>query len=114
MRVLDPYILLFSNLDKQNTQRKGLAQIKSPQYRVAMFEIKLLGSDAVVSALNDIMQYFYKLGEDTQTADPRETLTKWGQLLLAIRKDLGSQRTKLTPHDMLRGEIKDIDEYLTK
>ena len=34
----------------------------------------------------------------------------WGSLLLAIRRDLGAKGTKLTEKDMLRSQIKDIDD----
>jgi len=36
----------------------------------------------------------------------------WGALLIEIRKSLGNKKTKLKEVDMLRGMIKDIDNFL--
>ena len=111
MQVLDPYILLFSNLDNAKAHSNALATLVTPKYRKAMFEIKLLASDQVVSAFNDLMQFFYQARENNESAEPIQALTKWGEFLLAIRRDVGSQTTKLAPLDMLRGEITDIDKH---
>ncbi len=57
------------------------------------------------------MQHVYK-AESTEKQDPRKMMSLWGTLLLEIRKSLGNKKTKLNELDMLRGMIKDIDEYL--
>ena len=44
-----------------------------------------------------------------QNADT--TLSFGGFGLIAIRKDLGNDKTQLKEIDMLRGQIKDIDQY---
>ena len=58
------------------------------------------------------MQYTYK-SEDSSEKDPKEMMRLWGVLLLEIRKSLGNRRTKLDEWDMLRGMIKDIDEFVS-
>ena len=86
-------------------------KITSKDYRKAIFELGLLGSDSVVRAYNDLMQYFFKLGSDGKQ-DMHETIRLWGTFRLEIRKSLGNKRTKLNAFDMLRGEITDIDKLL--
>jgi hypothetical protein len=70
----------------------------------------LVGSDEVVSAHNELMQYAYR-AEETGEKDPVEMLRLWGILLLKIRKSLGYKSTKLNEWDMLRGMIKDINKF---
>ncbi len=57
------------------------------------------------------MQHVYE-AESTGNQDPRKMMSLWGTLLLEIRKSLGNKKTRLNELDMLRGMIKDIDEYL--
>ena len=59
--------------------------------------------------MNDLMQYFYKIERDGTSPKPRVFLNLWGGVLLAIRRDLGIRNTKLSSIDMLRSQIKDID-----
>lgn len=112
--ILEPYIELFANLSRGGGVNKGIEQkIASKDYRKAIFELGLLGSDGVVRAYNDLMQYFFKLGSGGKQ-DMYETMRLWGTLRLEIRKSLGNKRTKLSAFDMLRGEIKDIDKFLNE
>ena len=112
--ILEPYIELFANLSRGGGVNKGIEQkITSKDYRKAIFELGLLGSDGVVLAYNDLMQYFFKLGSD-EKQDMHETIRLWGTLRLEIRKSLGNKRTKLNAFDMLRGEIRDIDKLLNE
>ena len=112
--ILDPYIELFANLSRGEGVNSGIEQkITSKDYRKAIFELGLLGSDSVVRAYNDLMQYFFKLGSDGKQ-DMHETIRLWGTFRLEIRKSLGNKRTKLNAFDMLRGEITDIDKLLNE
>ena len=72
-----------------------------------MFELNLMGSDDVVRAMNAFMQHTFHSGNDS-----KGMITKWSELLLAIRKDLGNKRTNIEPMGMLRNQIKDIDKYM--
>jgi len=108
--ILDPYVELFANLSKGEGVTSKIGQkISSKDYRKAIFELGLLGSDEVVHAYNDLMQYFFKLSPNVQQ-DMRETVKLWGKLRLEIRRSLGNKKTKLDEFDMLRGEITDIDK----
>ncbi len=108
--ILAPYIKLFASISRgdKNTDEIG-QQITSDEYRKAIFELGLVGSDKVVCAYNDLMQYFFKLGSSGKQ-DMYETTRLWGKLRLEIRRSLGNKNTKLTEIDMLRGEITDIDK----
>ncbi|MCK5175996.1 MAG: hypothetical protein KAR47_21555 [Planctomycetes bacterium] len=108
--ILEPYFLLFSDTSKKNMEIV-LEKITSPQYRKASFRLCLLGSDDVVQAYNTMWQHTYK-AEQTGNQDSKELIRLWGALLIEIRKSLGNKKTKLKEVDMLRGLIKDIDDFL--
>lgn len=109
MQILDPFIRVFAGVKNPSETQKALKQIISYENRRAFFELNMLGSDDVVRAVNNYMQYIYKKGDDDSPGNPQEILVHWGGLLLAIRKDLGNKRTKLKEADMLRALITDID-----
>ena len=112
MQILDPFIRVFAGVKNPSETQKALKQIISYENRRAFFELNMLGSDDVVRAVNNYMQYIYKKGDDDSPGNPQEILVHWGGLLLAIRKDLGNKRTKLKEADMLRALITDIDRVV--
>ena len=112
MQILDPFIRVFAGIKNPSETNKALKQIVSYENRRAFFELNLLGSDDVVRAVNDYMQFVYKQGADSGQDNSNDIITYWGGLLLAIRRDLGNKRTKLTEADMLRALITDIDRVL--
>jgi len=108
--ILEPYITLFSDTSEKG--RTGVIKtITSPQYRKTAFQLCLLGSDDVVQAYNAMLQHQYE-AERTGKQDALELMRLWGALLIEIRKSLGNNKTKLKEFDMLRGMIKDIDDFL--
>jgi hypothetical protein len=107
--ILEPYIELFADI-KGKGSIKATQKITSYDYRKTAFDLNLVGSDEVVSAHNELMQYAYR-AEETGEKDPVEMLRLWGILLLKIRKSLGYKSTKLNEWDMLRGMIKDINKF---
>ena len=108
--VLEPFIRIFAGINDPAQTQAALEQVQSYEYRRRiMFELNMMGSDEVVVALNNMMQHIYRTEE--VPSDPVDMLRHWGRLLIAIRKDLGSENTKLEEVDMLRGQIKDIDQY---
>ena len=109
--LLEPYIRMFSAVNDPKVQAQVTRQIVSMEYRKTSFEFSLLASDQVVRAFNDMMQFFFTVGEQ---ADPIKMLTLWGAFLLEIRKSIGEPKTKLTAVEMLRGQITDIDQVLGK
>jgi hypothetical protein len=106
--ILEPYIELFTDI-KGKGSIKATQKITSYDYRKTAFELNLV--DEVVSAYNTLMQHAYK-AEETGDKDPVNILRLWGYLLLEIRRSLGYKSTKLNEWDMLRGMIKDIDEFV--
>ena len=65
----------------------------------------------MVIAMNELMQSFYRQKEGPTQNDTKNIIDLWGNVLLAIRRDVGNKRTKLKPIDMFRGQISDIDKY---
>lgn len=106
-QVLEPYVLAFSNIGKSQGDDVE-ALYTSVDYRRAIFELNVVGSDDVIRAMNDFMQYFYGLERQEKAIEPEQFLLLFGRVLLAIRKDLGNRRTKLSEIDMLQSQIKDI------
>ena len=80
-------------------------------YKKTAFEFNMVGSDAVVRAFNNLMQFFYRADEQgPENIDPKEMIKHWGQFLIEVRKSLGNPKTKLTAVDMFRSLIKDVEK----
>ena len=118
--VLEPFIMLFTKeagvpRDRQskNKTKDEIAQeiITSLDYKKTAFELALIGSDEVVKAFNELMQYFYSINNQEMTSDPRDVMHKLGYLLLEIRKSSGNQRSKLHHFEMLEWMITDLRKY---
>lgn len=108
-KILNPFITLFSAKENQKLKDKALDEITSIEYRKAGFNLITFGSDEMVNAYNDMMQGFYK-GESN--INPNETMRKFANFLLSIRKDIYNKDTKLKEWDMLKFMITDIDEII--
>lgn len=109
--ILEPFIRIFAGIKNPAEQQKAMKQIKSFEYKRAAFEFNLLGADDVVKSFNDLMMHIYSTEEDS-TPNPAELFKYWGAFLLQIRKNVGNPNTELNLADMLRSQIKDIDEIL--
>ena len=110
--ILAPYVKLFAGIARKDKEMNEIIkQITSDEYRKAIFELGLVGSDKVVHTYNDLMQHVFK-DNSANTQDSAETARLFGKLRLEIRKSLGNKNTKLTEFDMLRGEITDIDKFI--
>ena len=79
----------------------------SMSYREAAFQLTFVAPDDVVRAYNDLQQYFYRLGDGHQDADPKKPIRLLGRLLLAIRKGAGNDTTELDDIAMLEWWITD-------
>ena len=106
--MLDPMIRMFSDRSEKNME-KIIKKIQSYDYRKTAFNLNLIGSDDVVKAYNELMQYTYNLGESPKEKKAKEMIHLWGKVLLEIRKSLGNKKTKLNELDMFRAMITDID-----
>lgn len=108
MDALEPFLVVLNPGGSPHAkQKKATAIIHSPEYRATVTAFIMMGPDNAVHALNEMMQYLYS-GQDVE---PKDLIRLWGGLLLAIRKDLGNKATNLTPQDMLRATVTDIDSY---
>jgi len=112
-KILEPFVILLMSdaawaSDKRNKGKDknelATAKMLSLEYREFGFKLSLLGSDPVVKAYNDLMQYFYNIG-DKLAADPhhnqlREMMRLLGTFLLEIRRSMGNDATTLDCWDM--------------
>ena len=106
--ILEPIIRIFSSVkgNKQD-QQEALLKVQSHEYRKIAFDLNLFGSDEVVKAYGDFMQYIYQM-EKEEKKDAAKMMIMLGKVILEIRKSLGNKKTKLTEIDMLRFMLKDI------
>ncbi len=112
MQVLEPYIRIFAGINNQSETQMAISQITSFDYRQVSLELNLMGSDDVVRALNELMQHIYRMEGSRGSASAKQMMVYWGKVLLAIRRDLGNKKTKLVAADMLKAQIKDIDQII--
>lgn len=83
----------------------------SVEYKRTAFEFSLIAADTVVTSFNDLMQCVYRQGADGKS-DAKELMRLWAAFLVELRRNVGDPNTKLSPADMLRGQVKDIDRVI--
>ena len=111
-QILEPFIILLmseaawvSDKRNKNKDKNDLATSKmlSLDYRRLGFKLSLMAPDDLVRSYNDLMQYFYNMGENqphhTNHAKV-EMFTLLGNFLIQIRKSMGNEATKLNHWDM--------------
>lgn len=119
--ILEPFIiLLMSDVAwEHNKQNRGkdkneiaTGKMLSLEYRKLAFKLSLVGSDQVVLAYNELMQFFYSQG-DTPAAEPglKAMMALLGTFLLAIRRSMGNEFTKVTNWQMLEWFMKDVRKW---
>lgn len=119
-QVLEPFIIIFTKDEGiaaekayKGKKKETLAQEKilSVSYRQAVFKLSLFASDEVVRSYNEMMQFFYAQAEPP-SSDLEGTSLKlmnlFGAFLLAIRRSVGNETTKLDNLAMLEWFISDI------
>lgn len=107
-KILEPIIRIFAGAKNEVEMNKANKQILSFDYKKTAFQLMLFGSDKVVYAYNNYLQYLYK---NEAEINPITSINLLGKVILEIRKDLGNDKTVLTEFDMLRFMITDIDHY---
>lgn len=112
MKILNPYISLFANAANETGQKKAIKEIASSNYRQSHFEFNLIGSDKAVKAMNQMVQHSRELESGDTSLDQEILIRDWGNILVAIRKDLGNRRSRLKEKDMLIAYIKDINKIM--
>jgi hypothetical protein len=92
----------------------------SLSYRKNSFKLALMGSDSVVSAYNELTQFFYRqpqvsnsdnIGTKMKQEDNIQIMHILGTLLLEIRKSVGNENTTLDNLQMLEWMITDIRKH---
>ncbi|TDT90657.1 hypothetical protein [Pseudodesulfovibrio indicus] len=122
--ILDPFIMLLMTeeawqRDKKNKNidkdKLAVDRMLSIEYRRYSFKLSLVGSDGVVLAFNNLMQYVYNMSE-IENAKPYDLMILLGSLLLEIRKSMGNDATVIDSWGMLDWFITDArkikNEYL--
>ena len=110
LKALEPVIRALAGGKNPKQRAAAVKQISSFEHRRTMYELNFIGSDEVIRANNALMQSVFSFGDGEN--DTINILNQWADLVLAIRRDLGSKRTKLEPVDMLAGQITDIEKLL--
>ena len=121
--ILDPFIVTLMSdfawqvVQKTNSEFMGKSQAEvaltkafSLDYKRRGFELMLIGTDEVVEAYNDLTRYFHRHRDDWTDADSVGGLVLFGELVLAIRRSVGNEATKLDVWDMLYWGWSDIEE----
>jgi len=120
-KILEPYIIMFMKPDilakdpmyKDKSQETAISEIlHSVSYRQTAFKLALMGSDEVVRAFNDLMQFFYNQDlKQVIVQDPKKPMAVLGDFLLEIRKSVGNDDTTIQNLEMLEWMITDIRKY---
>ena len=119
--ILEPFMVMLMSdeawkSDPKNKNRDknslGARQILSLDYRKCAFRLALLGSDGVVKAYNELMQYFFSSGDREATTEAAKAmLARIGVLLLEIRRSMGNENTDLDKWAMLEWFINDARQF---
>ena len=117
-QILEPFIvLLMSDIAwTSDPKNKGKDKFKvattkmlSLDYRKTSFRLSLIGSDSVVSAYNELLQYFYnKSNSSSSNSDITDMISLLGSFLLEIRKSMGNESTKIDNWGMLEWFLSDV------
>lgn len=121
-QILEPFIILLmtdaawqANPKNKNKDRHAIASqtLLSLEYRQQGFKLSLVGSDAVVTAYNDLMQYFFHRDETSpvKIEDIRDMMDLLGNFLLEVRRSTGNESTELDNWQMLEWFLTDARTY---
>lgn len=121
-KILEPFVILLmtdaawqSDPLNEGRNRADLAtkMLLSTDYRHHGFKLALLGSDSVVKAYGEMMQYAFHL-DPSKAATPEQVkrlVALLGALLLEIRRDAGNEATQLDRWHMLEWFVTDARQY---
>lgn len=116
--ILEPYMMLFTNgkpeSGNQTYRELGALKVSSLEYKKASFRLSLIGSDEVLRTFNNLMQFFYTMGnipDNDRETSTLKLLSLFGKLLLEIRKSVGNETTNLTNFEMLEFLITDLRKF---
>jgi hypothetical protein len=120
--ILKPFIILLMSDKAWESDPKNKGKDKnevasrillSLDYREQGFRLSLVGSDPVVRSYNDLMQFSYRLEENSAAAGEkvRTMMGLLGRFLLEIRKSMGNEATRMTNWEMLEWFLTDARRY---
>jgi len=118
-KLLEPFIAAFTFTLSEEEKNKEVNKLSSLEYRKTVIDLNTFGSDESISIFNKIMQTFYhdddyyvegKLSDEYTL----RLLALISELLLQIRRDLYSKKTRLIRSDLIEFMLKDIDDYKAK
>ncbi|CAM4210586.1 DUF4760 domain-containing protein [Zobellia roscoffensis] len=116
--LLEPFYVLFTFTLSQKEKDKGINKMLSLEYRKAAFNLMTFGSDDVVKSYNKLMQAFFTIkSEDFKDGGNDYAvimLALLSDLLLNIRKDIYTKKTRLKKSEMLEFMITDIKKHQNK
>lgn len=107
--MLEPYVRLLASVNSPKEVEKSVKQIQSFEWQNASTHLILFGSDDVIKAWNRFAQCNYRMGDDPANNTMFDLLKFYGEMLLAIRKDVGNKNTKLNSKETMMWKIKDIE-----
>ena len=113
LEVLDPILTMMHHVKRGRAggKRRRGPGFSEDQFRRALVNVKLMATDEVVRALDDMITGFPSDGTRTEEESAAMLVQLFGGLLLAIRKDLGNPTTTMTELDMLRVIVTDVERY---
>lgn len=117
--ILEPFTLLLMSKaawehDKKNKNKNkdeiAVTTLLSLEYRKVASKLSLVADDDVVLAYNDLMQFFFNQGEESNPSNEnlKLMLEYLGKFLLKIRKSMGNESTKLDHWQMLEWFMTDV------
>ncbi len=110
--ILDPYIVMTTPTAKQSEKDKALGKITTVDYKRASFDLVTFGSDDTVRSYNKLMQHFFSSSHtETEDSSKHAVLLYFSELVLNIRKDLYSKRTRLKRSETIEFTINDIQNH---
>jgi hypothetical protein len=119
--ILEPFMIILMTdeawkADPRNKNKDktvlGTQKALSLEYRKCAFKLALVGSDGVVTAYNNLMQYFFSSQErEANEQAVRAMMSRFGELLLEIRRSMGNSSTALDRWAMLEWFINDARRF---
>lgn len=119
-KLLEPFIATWTFTLPKEQKEKEINKITTLEYRKTVFDLTTFGSDEVLKIFNKIMQTFFHA--DNYKKQDCEYSEEYGirllalvsELLLQIRKDIYSKKTKLKRTATIEFMITDMDQNREK
>ena len=120
-KILEPFIATLTFTLPKEEQLKEINKIKSLDYKRTVFDLTTFGSDEALKTFNKIMQTFFLANDHYKNKDGEYSeeyairlLALISEMLLQIRKDIYSKKTKLERSDTIEFMITDMEKHREK